>query len=232
MAMASPVVSNALPNAVSSSAQPAMVSTSTPTSAPAPVPSSAPAAAPAVPVAAPSPAATTPVYQSETGTPVTGRGTSVGNLPSSQESMLKDMANLALSYTTQLGPGQVTAQQQQVLDAWKNNASSDYGQFMANQGMSMAASNPGALFNEESATAQSQWSMQDAQSSMSMLGLSAKDWDDYQKLKEQAEKDQDGLIMGAVMMVAGAAITYFSGGALATVGVGMMASGAKDIGSS
>jgi hypothetical protein len=144
-------------------------------------------------------------------------------------SMLKDIASLALSYTTQLGPGQVTGQQQQVLNAWKNNASSDYGQFMANQGLSAAASNPSALFNEESATAQSQWSMQDAQSSMSMLGLSAKDWDEYQKLEEQAEKDKSGLIMGAVMMVAGACVTYFSGGTLATVGVGMMASGASDI---
>jgi hypothetical protein len=143
--------------------------------------------------------------------------------------MLKDIANLALSYTDQLGPGQVTSQQQQVLNAWRNNASSDYGQFMANQGLSMAASNPGALFNEESATAQSQWSMQDAQSSMSMLGLSAKDWDEYQKLHAQDEKDKSGLIMGAVMMVAGACVTYFSGGTLATVGVGMMASGASDI---
>lgn len=171
---------------------------------------------------APAPA---PAYQPETATPNTTRATSVGPLPSKQETMLKDIANLALSYAQPVAPGQVTKQQQQVLDAWKNNAMSDYGQFMANQGLSVIASNPGVLFNEELATAQSQWSMADAQGALSMLGLSAKDWDQYEKLREEDAKRHSNFIFGAVEFVAGAAITYFSMGTMSAVGVSMMAQG-------
>lgn len=179
------------------------------------------------PVAAPAPAApaAAPVYQPETATPDTTRATSIGSMPSKQETVLKDIANLALSYAQPVAPGQVTKQQQQVLDAWKNNAMSDYGQFMANQGLSVIAADPGVLFNEELATAQSQWSMEDAKGALSMLGLSAKDWDEYQKLREEDAKRHSNFLFGAVEFVAGAALTYFSSGALADVGVGLMASG-------
>lgn len=181
---------------------------------------------PTNPATTPTPAPTpTPAYQPETATPNTTRATSVGPLPSKQETMLKDIANLALSYADPVTPGGVHPQQKQVLDAWKNNAMSDYGQFMANQGLSVIASNPGVLFNEEMATAQSQWSMADAQGAMSMLGLSAKDWDAYEKLREEDAKRHSNFIFGAAEFVAGAAITYFSAGALSGVGVGMMASG-------
>jgi hypothetical protein len=124
-----------------------------------------------------------------------------------------------------VAPGQVNAQQQQVLSAWRNNADSDYSQFMANQGLSMVSSNPGVLFNEELATAQSQWSMQDAQGALSMLGLSAKDWDEYQKLKEEDEQRHDNFLFGAVETVAGAALTFFSAGTLSAAGVPLMAQG-------
>lgn len=177
------------------------------------------------PAPAPAPATPSPAYQPETATPDTTRATSIGSMPSKQETVLKDIANLALSYTQPVAPGQVTKQQQQVLDAWKNNAMSDYGQFMANQGLSVIASNPGVLFNEELATAQSQWSMEDAKGALSMLGLSAKDWDQYEKLREEDAKRHGNFIFGAVEFVAGAALTYFSAGTLSGVGVGMMVSG-------
>lgn len=179
------------------------------------------------PAPAPAPAPSTPsaTYQPETATPDTTRATSIGSMPSKQETVLKDIANLALSYAQPVAPGQVTKQQQQVLDAWKNNAMSDYGQFMANQGLSVIAADPGVLFNEELATAQSQWSMEDAKGALSMLGLSAKDWDEYQKLREEDAKRHSNFLFGAVEFVAGAALTYFSSGALADVGVGLMASG-------
>ena len=179
------------------------------------------------PAPAPAPAPATPslAYQPETATPDITRATSIGSMPSKQETVLKDIANLALSYAQPVAPGQVTKQQQQVLDAWKNNAMSDYGQFMANQGLSVIAADPGVLFNEELATAQSQWSMEDAKGALSMLGLSAKDWDEYQKLREEDAKRHSNFLFGAVEFVAGAALTYFSSGALADVGVGLMASG-------
>lgn len=167
-----------------------------------------------------------PTYVPETPTPNTTRATSIGPMPSKQETVLKDIAGLALSYAQPVAPGQVTGQQKQVLDAWQNNANSDYGQFMANQGLSVIASNPGVLFNEERATAQSQWSMADAKGAMSMLGLSAKDWDAYEKLREEDAKRHSNFIFGAVEFVAGAAITFFSFGSLSVVGVGLMAQGA------
>ncbi|MFP3246920.1 MAG: hypothetical protein RXR20_20570, partial [Paraburkholderia sp.] len=165
----------------------------------------------ATPTATPTPTPT-PTYQPETATPITTRATSTGPMPSKQETLLNQIAGLALSYSQGVAPGQVNAQQQQVLSAWRNNADSDYSQFMANQGLSMVSSNPGVLFNEELATAQSQWSMQDAQGALSMLGLSAKDWDEYQKLKEEDEQRHDNFLFGAVETVAGAALTFFSAG--------------------
>lgn len=177
----------------------------------------------ATPTPAPSPAS--PVYQSETATPNTSRATSIGAMPSKQETVLRNIAGLALSYADPVGPGQVHPQQQQVLNAWRNNAQSDYGQFMANQGLATVAANPGVLFNEEMATAQSQWSMADAQGALSMLGLSAKDWDEYEKLRAEDAKRHGNFLFGAVEFVAGAAITFFSAGSLSAVGVGMMAGG-------
>lgn len=193
------------------------LSTALNTFQPAPVPAPAPA---------PAPAMVSPAYQPETATPDTTRATSIGAMPSKQETVLKDIANLALSYAQPVSPGQVTKQQQQVLDAWKNNAMSDYGQFMANQGLSVIASNPGVLFNEELATAQSQWSMEDAKGAMSMLGLSAKDWDQYEKLREEDAKRHSNFIFGAVEFVAGAALEYFSMGTLTAVAAPMMVQGA------
>lgn len=184
-------------------------------------------------VATPAPASTpamapqaVPTYLPETATPNTTRATSIGAMPSKQETVLRDIAGLALSYAQPVTPGGVTTQQNQVLDAWQNNAQSDYGQFMANQGLSVIASNPGVLFNEERSTAQSQWSMQDAQGAMSMLGLSAKDWDAYEKLREEDAKRHSNFIFGAVEFVAGAAITFFSAGSASAIGVGLMAQGA------
>lgn len=178
------------------------------------------------PTSIPSPSATvTPPYLPETATPNTTRATSTGPMPSKQETLLNQLAGLSLSYAQGVSPGQVNSQQQQVLSAWRNNADSDYSQFMANQGLATISSNPGVLFNEELATAQSQWSMQDAQSSLSMLGLSAKDWDEYQKLREEDAKRHGNFIMGAVEFVAGAALSFFSAGTLSGIGVGMMAQG-------
>ena len=175
------------------------------------------------PAPAPAPATPSPAYQPETATPDTTRATSIGSMPSKQETVLKDIANLALSYAQPVSPGQVTKQQQQVLDAWKNNAMSDYGQFMANQGLSVIASNPGVLFNEELATAQSQWSMEDAKGALSMLGLSAKDWDEYQKLREEDAKRHSNFIFGAVEAVAGAVMMFVPG--MQVFGGMMIASG-------
>lgn len=179
---------------------------------------------------APAPSPSQPVYQSETATGNTSRATSIGPMPSKQESVLRDIAGLALSYANPVAPGQVHPEQQQVLNAWRNNANSDYGQFMANQGLSMIASNPGVLFNEEMATAQSQWSMEDAKGALSMLGLSAKDWDEYQKLKAQDEARHNNFLMGAVESIAGAVMMFvpgmqYFGGMLLATGVGTMAGG-------
>jgi|SRR5579859_665885 len=185
------------------------------TAQPAPTPASAPSSAPQA----------QPTYLPETATPNTTRATSTGPMPSKQETLLGQLAGLALSYGQGVAPGQVNGQQQQVLSAWRNNAQSDYAQFMANQGLSTIASNPGVLFNEELATAQSQWSMEDAKGALSMLGLSAKDWDEYQKLREEDAKRHGNFIFGAVEFVAGAALTFFSAGTLSYFGVGLMASG-------
>lgn len=192
-----------------------------------------------VPVASSDPVASTlpafpqataqPTYLPESASPDTSRATSIGAMPSKQESVLRDIANLALSYAQPVAPGQVTRQQQQVLSAWRNNADADYSQFMANQGLSVISANPGVLFNEELATAQSQWSMADAQGALSMLGLSAKDWDEYEKLREEDKKRHNNFLFGAVEMVAGAAITFGSAGALSAAGVGLMAQGAGQV---
>lgn len=194
-----------------------------------PMVSAAPASAPAPAQVSSTVPGATPAYVPETASPNTTRATGVGPLPSKQETMLKDIADLALSYSQPVAPGQVTAQQQQVLSAWRNNAQSDYGQFMANQGLSVVSSNPGVLFNEELATAQSQWSMEDAKGALSMLGLSAKDWDQYEKLREEDAKRHGNFIFGAVEFVAGALITYFSFGTLGAVGIGMMAQGGSQM---
>jgi hypothetical protein len=152
--------------------------------------------------------------------------------PSSQITMLRQLAGIALGEANPVAPGQVTPGQQQVLGAWQQNANSDYSQYMMDRGFTAVADNPGVLFSEEALAAQAQWSSMDAKGALDALGVSAKDWDEYQKLEEQAKKRKMGLIMGAVELVAGAAITYFSGGTLASVGVGMMASGAKSMSSS
>src|SRR5262245_56091375 len=105
-------------------------------------PSVAPTLVQATPAAAPAPAMApqaVPTYLPETATPNTTRATSIGAMPGKQETVLKDIAGLALSYAQPVTPGGVTAQQNQVLSAWQNNAQSDYGQFMANQGLSVIA---------------------------------------------------------------------------------------------
>lgn len=153
-------------------------------------------------------------------------------LASSQITMLRQLAGIALGEANPVAPGQVTPGQQQVLGAWQQNANSDYSQYMMDRGFTAVADNPGVLFSEEALAAQAEWSSMDAKGALDALGVSAKDWDEYQKLEEQAKKRKMGLIMGAVELVAGAAITYFSGGTLASVGVGMMASGANNVASS
>lgn len=153
-------------------------------------------------------------------------------LPHSQITMLKQLAGIALGEANPVAPGQVTQGQQQVMNAWQENANSDYSQYMMDRGFTAVAEDPSVLFNEDALAAQAEWSSMDAKGALDALGVSAKDWDQYQKLEEQAKKKKMGLIMGAVEMVAGAAITYFSGGTLASVGVGMMASGASSMASS
>lgn len=179
---------------------------------------------PLQPHTAPSSTLQTPTYVPETAAPNTTRATSTGPLPSKQKNLLRDIAGLALSYSTPVSPGQVTRQQDQVLSAWEQNAASDYSQFMFNQGLSAVASNPSTLFNSERAATQSQWSMEDAQSALSFLNLSAKDWDEYQKMQAQEHQRHLGLIGGVVEMAAGIALSFTGVGA--AVGVPLAVQGA------
>lgn len=155
----------------------------------------------------------------------TTRQSNVSSLPSKQMDMLKDLANLSLSYADPVGPGKVTGAQQGVLDAWTKNAGSAYSQYMASNGLSAIAQDPDSFFKNESLAMQSSWSNKDASIAMGWMGLSAKDWDQYEKLKAAEEKRHSGFLLGAVEFVAGALITYFSAGTLSEFGVGLMASG-------
>lgn len=170
-------------------------------------------------------------YQSEVQGAMKGPMVPSTNLPSTQEALLKQLSYVAASYAQNVGPGGVSQRQKAVLEAWKNNASADFSQFTHDQAMSAVAQNPDVLFNEELAATQVDWSYGDAKSSLQALGLSAKDWAQYEKFRQEDAKRKAGLIMGAAEFVAGAAITYFSGGTLASVGVPLMVQGGKTVAS-
>ena len=190
--------------------------------APAPAPSFAP------PQVAPQSEAA-PAYVPETATPNTSLPTSIGPLPSKQKNMLRDIAGLALAYSNEnnVGPGNVTKQQDALLNAWTQNAHSDYSQFMFEQGLAQVGANPDVLFNEEAASARAQWSREDAQNAMSMLGLSAKDWTEYEKIVAEEHKRHMGLIGGIVEMAAGIVVSFIPG--MAAVGVPMAVQGAGQV---
>src|SRR5574337_151931 len=138
--------------------------------------------------AKPTNAATGSGFVSETGTP-TQRAVSVpGGLHTQQSSMLHDLASISLGFANPVAPGQVTTQQQQVLDAWQQNAQSDDSQYMASHGFSNLSADPGALFNEEALVAQSQWSVMDTKSAMTALKLSASDYEQWRKLEREKKK--------------------------------------------
>lgn len=147
----------------------------------------------------------------ETGTP-TQRAVSVpGGLHTQQSSMLHDLASISLGFANPVAPGQVTAQQKQVLDAWQQNAASDYSQYMASHGFSNLSADPGALFNEEALVAQSQWSVMDTKGAMTALKLSASDYDQWMKLEEEKKKEK-GALLGKVFEIAGAVVGFVYGG--------------------
>lgn len=175
-----------------------------------------------------------PAYVPETGTPQTSVTSIPTGLPSQQSSMLHDLASLSLGFAHPVGPGEVTVQQQQVLNAWKQNAHSDYSQFMLNQGLAATVQNPDALFNEEALVAQAQWSRMDTQGAMLALRLSASDYDAWMKLEEQKHKSMMGKIFGVAEFAAGLAVDVFAGwtGVGAVAGTSLMASGAKSFANS
>lgn len=168
-------------------------------------------------------------YVPETGTPNTSATAIPTGLPSQQSSMLHDLASIALGFANPVGPGQVTTQQQQVLDAWKQNAHSDYSQFMLNQGLAGTVQDPDALFNEQALVAQAQWSRADTQSAMLTLKVSGEDYDAWMKLEEQKHKSMMGKIFGVAEFAAGLAVDVFAGwtGVGLVAGSSLMAQGAK-----
>lgn len=170
-----------------------------------------------------------PTYLPEAAPPNQSLPTSIGSLPSKQKNMLRSIAGLALGYSNEnnVGPGNVTKQQDQLLQAWEHNANSDYSQFMFEQGLSQVAANPDVLFNEEAMATKAQWSMQGAQAAQSWLGLSAKDWDEYQKLEAQDKQRHSNMLMGVVELAAGIVLSFTGVGAIA--GVPLAAEGAATI---
>ena len=160
---------------------------------------------------APAHAATGSGFVPETGTPTQRVVAIPSGLPTQQSSMLHDLASIALGFANPVAPGQVTPQQKQVLDAWQQNAASDYSQYMASHGFSNVAANPGALFNEEALVAQSQWSVMDTQGAMTALKLSVSDYDQWMKLEEEKKKEK-GALIGKVFEIAGAVVGFVYGG--------------------
>lgn len=171
---------------------------------------------------------TPPAYVPETGTPTTKAVAIPGGLPSSQASMLHDLASISLGFADPVGPGQVTGQQQQVLAAWKENANSDYSQYMASHGFSAIAQDPGALFNEEALAAQANWSMLDNKGAMNALQVSAKDYDEWKKIEAKKKSSLMHEIMGVAEIAVGVVIDFYTGGlggnALIVAGAGTLSS--------
>lgn len=157
-------------------------------------------------------------YVPEVQTPNTSRPTGLGPLPSKQKDVLLAVANLAFSYSDPVSPGQATAGQKQVLNAWQENANSDYSQFMLDQGMRVVAENPQALFAQTALSTEAAWSGMDTKGALQALGLSAQDWDQYQKLEEEERKKHAGLIGTVVGIAAAIVVGYFTGGAGAAAG--------------
>lgn len=177
------------------------------------------------PAAAP---ATTGGFVPETGTPRHTATSIPTGLPTQQSSMLHDLASLSLGFANPVAPGQVTSQQQQVLSAWRENASSDYSQYMAAHGFAAIANNPDALFNEEELVAQSSWSMMDTKGALEALNVSAKDYDAWMKLEAEKKKEK-GALIGKVVGIAGAIVGFYFGGpagAAAGYSIGSAAGGA------
>ena len=156
-------------------------------------------------------AATGSGFVPETGAPTQRAVAIPSGLPTQQSSMLHDLASIALGFANPVAPGQVTPQQKQVLDAWQQNAASDYSQYMASHGFSNVAANPEALFNEEALVAQSQWSVMDTQGAMTALKLSVSDYDQWMKLEEEKKKEK-GALIGKVFEIAGAVVGFVYGG--------------------
>lgn len=170
-----------------------------------------------------------PTYVPETGTPTHKAVAIPTGLPSSQASMLHDLASISLGFADPVGPGQVTAQQRQVLDAWKENASSDYSQYMASHGFTAIAENPGALFNEEALVAQANWSMLDNKGAMNALQVSARDYDEWKKLEAKKKSGLFHEIMGVAEIAVGVVLDFYSAG---LAGNTLIASGASTLASS
>lgn len=168
----------------------------------------------------------TPAYASEEEAPDTTRATSIGPPPGQYSSVLNRVASLALQYSSPVDPGQVSTQQQAVLNAWQANAQSDYSQFMFDQGMTAVATNPSALFSEEEGATQAVWSQQDLKASMDALQLSGKDFDEWQKLEAKKKSGILKKIEGVVEIVVGVIIDYYTAG---LGGNGLIAAGAANL---
>lgn len=149
-------------------------------------------------------AAARPVV-SEATAPVQGRATQVVNPSSSQMDFLQQLAGVALQYGAPVEPGQLPAQQAAVLKAWTTNAGSSYSEYMLDQGLSTAAQNPTALASLAAGSTQAALSAADVQGSLKALGLSAQEWDSYQKLYQQ-QQAREASELGSFMKIAGAVI--------------------------
>lgn len=161
-----------------------------------------------------------PVANENPSMPVT-RATSVTAPAGKQMDFLRQLAGVALQYATPVPPGQLTAQQNAVLAAWKQNANSGYSKYMLEQGLSTVAQNPNALAQLSASDAAAAWSRSDVQASLGAMKLSADDWDAYEKLWEQEQKSKSSLLgsfLGiAGMVIAGVAAIPTGGLSLAAI---------------
>lgn len=152
--------------------------------------------------------------------PVT-RATSVANPSNSQMDFLQQLAGVALQYATPVPPGQLTAQQNAVLAAWKQNANSGYSKYMLEQGLSTVAQNPGALDQLAASDAAAQWSRSDVSAALGAMKMGTDDWDAYEKLYEQEQRSKSSLLgtfLGiAGMVIAGVAAIPTGGLSLAAI---------------
>ena len=110
-------------------------------------------------------------------------------------------------------PGQVTPQQQAILDQKQAQAQSTWGQFMHSLHMSAVAANPDQAISNLMQVTEAQWSVEDTQVGLRALGLASQDYNEYLKIQAE-QKSQTMKLLFTAGAIAGSII---SGGTLAPV---------------